>query len=549
MTTTTTLEEGRKAFQKQAWADAYTFLSSADSDLQVGPADLQKLATAAYLTGKETACAEIWARAHKGYLDKDEVRQAVDCAFWLGMILIIQGDSAQGSGWIARAGRLVRRVRENCVEKGFLLIPQALQHLRNGDAENAFHLFSKAGKIGDQCNSQDLITLSRLGRGQSLIHKQEISRGTTLLDEAMVAVIAGEVSPIVTGIVYCAVIETCKKNYDLRRAQEWTEALSRWCDSHPNLVPFRGQCLIRRAEIMQLHGEWETAMQESHRACELLSRDNGSPAAGKAFYLQAEFHRLKGDFAKAEEIYRKASKLGRKPQPGLALMRMAQGETNAAETAIRRVEKEKKDAIGRSKILPAFISIMLAVDDIKAAETGANELAEIAVNFEAPYLQAIASRSEGNILLARNEVQAALDKLLDAWSTFKRMRVFYESAQTRVLIGLAYRQLKDNDTAEIELNAARWEFQQIGAAYDASKVDSLLQSTPKEKNTHGLTSRELEVLYHLITGKTNKEIGSALYISERTVDRHVSNILSKLNVPSRSAATAFAYEHNLTHSG
>ncbi len=545
MTTVTTLEEGRKAFRKQAWADAYALLSSADTDLQVDPEDLKNLATAAYLTGKETDCAEIWARAHQGYLENGEVQQAVNCAFWLGLILLIDGDRAQGSGWIARASRLIKRVKGDCVEKGFLLIPKALQHLRNDNAESAFQLFSKAGKIGTRCSSQDLITLSRLGRGQSLIQKQKVPRGTTLLDEAMVAVIAGETSPIVTGIVYCAVIETCQKIYDLRRAQEWTEALSRWCESHPTLVPFRGQCLIRRAEIMQLHGDWENASQEIHRAGELLSRENGKPAAGEAFYQQAELQRLQGNFAKAEEIYRKASKLGRKPQPGLALLRMAQGETNAAETAIRRVEKEKKGAIERSKVLPAFIEIMLSVGDIESAETGAKELAEIATSFEAPFLQAIASRAEGDILLTDNKASAALDKLLDAWSTFKRMSAFYESAQTRVLIGLAYRQLGDDDTAEIELDAARWKFQQLGAAYDVSKVNSLRQDA-SGKDTHGLTQRELEVLHHLTTGKTNKEIGSVLYISERTVDRHVSNILSKLNVPSRAAATAYAYKHNIS---
>lgn len=538
------IERGRKAFSRQAWSDAYTLLSSADRETPLEAGDLELLAKAAYLVGKSDDCTDSWNRAHHAFLKQDKTKQAARSAFWLGMILLLQGNSAQGGGWIARAGRLVDDYRQNCVEKGFLLVPKGLQSLGAGDHQKAYELFSRAVEIGSRFNNPDLVTLGRLGRGQALVLQNKIDEGTSLFDEVMVAVLSDEISPIVTGIVYCAVIETCQKIYDLGRAREWTGALSNWCDSHPDLVPFRGQCLVRRVEIMQLHGEWQSAMDEAERACELLSRPPGEPAAGEAYYRQGEICRLLGKFSKAEKMYRRASKWGRKPQPGLALLRLAQGEIKDARAAIRQSEEENKNLIGRSVILPAYIVIMLAEDEIQAARAASEELSEIAAELQAPYLKAVADRAQGNVFLAGGEPRTAIDKLRHAWSIFKSIDASYESAKTRMLISTACREVGDKDTAEMELDAARWTFERLGAAHDLTKVESLIRET-SNKNTHGLTPRELEVLGLLATGKTNKEMAAKLFISERTVDRHVSNILSKLNVPSRSAATAFAYEHNL----
>lgn len=536
------LEQGRDAFRRKEWATACELLSAVYNESHPEPGDLEQLATASYLTG--TDCIETWSLAHQEYLNKNNPAKAAYCAFWAGMILFNQGEAAQGGGWITRANRLMIEYKQHCAEKGFLLIPEALEHLRNKEADKAFELFKKAGNIGVQFSNMDLLTLSRLGRGQTFIHQERFAEGRKLMDEAMVAVVAEEASPIVAGIVYCAVIDTCRKIYDLNRAREWTSAFSRWCDTQPDLIPYRGQCLVRRAEIMQMHGEWPEAMAEVQKASE-LAHISSPPAAGDTMYCKAELLRLQGYFLKAEEAYRQTNHLGRKPQPGLALLRLAQDKKEAAASFIRTVEKESRNPLNRSRILPAFIEIMLEMDDTSAAEPAVRELTLIADEFQSPYLQAIAARAQGHLFLVNDSPRQALDKLLYAWSLLKRMKASYESARTRVLIGLTYLELNDKETAEMELDAARWVFQRIHASHDFALVDLLLSQQSKKRDPFDLTPRENEVLCCLATGKTNREIASDLFISKRTVDRHVSNILAKLNLPSRAAATAFAFEHKI----
>ncbi len=538
-----TVKQGRQAFHQQAWADAYTFLSAADEETVLDADDLELLARAAYLIGKESKCTEIWARAHQKFLDQDDTERAACSAFWLGMMLFNRGERAQGSGWMARAERLVKDYKKECAEQGLLLIPRGLQQLRQGDGQAAYKLFNQAAKIGTRFKNKDLQTLGRLGSGQALIQQNKIEEGTTLLDEAMVTVLANELSPIVSGIVYCAVIETCQKIYDLQRAQEWTEALSRWCDAQPDLIPYRGQCLVRRAEILQLHGRWPDAIDEVQQACQLMPTSS-PPATGEAFYRQAELHRLQGHYSKAERAYQETSKWGRSPQPGLALLRLAQGNIDSAKTTIQHIEDETQEQMARSRILPVYVEIMLASQELQNAKAKAGELSEIATEIGAPYLEAIAARAQGSVLLENSKPSTALKKLRQSWSLLKQVEASYESARTQVLIGLACRKLGDEDTAAMEFKAARSIFEELGATPDLSKVNSLIKKDI-HRNTHGLTPRELEVLRILATGKTNKEIAKELYISRRTVDRHVSNILGKLNVETRAAATAYAYEHDL----
>lgn len=451
---------------------------------------------------------------------------------------------ARSGGWLARAQHVIDDAQHDCVERGYLLLPAALQRFDSGDVAAAAATFDQIAAIGDRFRDPDVMTLARLGRGLTQIHLGKTAAGVALLDEAMVAVTAGEVSPIVGGIVYCAVIEACQDIFDLRRAQEWTAALSHWCVSQPDLVPFRGECLVYRAEIMRLRGAWPDALDEARRAGERLSRLPGPRPVGAAFYQQAELHRLRGEFVQAEEAYRQASRWGRTLQPGLALLRLAQGQVDAAAAAIHRALDEAQDRGNRSRLLPAYVEIMLTTGDVCAARTAADELSAIAADLVTPFPRAVAAHTHGAVLFSEGAARAALAALRQAWAAWQELEAPYESARVRVLIGLTCRALGDQDGAAMELDAARWAFQQLGAAPDLARVEALSRKAAT-RAVGGLTGREVEVLRLVAAGKTNRAIATQLFLSEKTVARHVSNIFTKLGLSSRAAATAYAYEHNL----
>ena len=538
------LDQGRSAFTRQAWADAVTRLSEAGRAAPLDPDDLERLATAAYLTGRDAESAEAWARARHELLARGEPRRAARCAIWLGFGLLVGGETARGGGWMARARRVLAGGSPEVAEHGFLVWADAFQAIMAGDLAAALAGFEQAAAVGERHGDPDLAALGRVGAGRARIRLGDTGAGVALLDEVMVAVETGELSPIVVGDLYCTVLEGCQELFDLRRAQQWTAVLTGWCAAQQDLVPYRGQCLLHRAELLTLHGAWPDAMEEASRAAGRFLEPAGHPAAGAAAYQQGELHRLRGEAAEAEAAYRRASRWGREPQPGLALLRLAQGQTAAAEAAIRRALDEAGDPPARARLLPAQVEIALAGGDVPAARAAAGELARVAAGLEAPLLAATAAAAEGSVLLTEGDPRAALAALRGAWTAWRELEAPYEAARAREGIGLACRALGDQDSAALELDAARWAYQRLGAAPDLARVEALAGGGPAGA-TGGLTAREVQVLRLVATGRTNRAIAAELVLSERTVDRHVSNILTKLGVPSRAAATAWAYEHRL----
>jgi len=542
MTVTDRRRQGRDSFERRIWGDAFAELSAAHREGQLGGEDLERLAVAAYMVGRDDDCEDAWMGAHREWLRRGEGERAARCAFWQALGLFFRGDLAPAMGWVARGGRILENGRDECVEQAWLLMLTALPVMFQGDAEAADPSFLEAGEIAERLGDSDATMFARLGRGQSLILQGHIAEGMALLDEVMVAVTADEVSPIVAGIAYCQVIALCQTVFDLRRAREWTEAFSRWCDSQPDLVPYRGNCLVHRCEIFQLQGAWHAAQDAAQRACEWLSGPPAWDSLGSAYYQLAEIQRLCGEFAQAEASYRKASLAGREPEPGLSLLRLTQGRVDVALAAIRRVLEEAQDPVDRSKVLPAYVEIMVEADDLGAARAAADELASIAADLDAPYLHALAAHAAGAVLLSEGDSRAALTKLRNAHDSWRDLEAPHQGARIRVLIGIACLDLGDGATAQLEFEAARGVFEELGAAPDLERV-AQLEGLPRAAGA--LSPRENEVLILVAAGKTNRAIAGELFISEKTVARHVSNIFTKLRLSSRSEATAYAYKHGL----
>ena len=537
------LARGRAAYRRRAWRDAFAELSASDHDRPLGAADLERLAQSAYLTNRDHDAIRTLERAHAQYLDDGETVDAARCTFWISLGLLNCGEQAMANGWVARGNRLLGR-RGDCVESGYLLVPGVLANIgAGGDLEAAFNDAAVIAEIGDRFGDVDLISFAMHAHGRVSIKRGGITQGLALLDEAMVAVIANDlVSPLFTGLIYCQVIDACEEVFDVRRAQEWTDALGRWCESESQMVTFTGICLVHRAGVLQLHGAWPAAIEEARRACDRLMP--GEPATGASRYRQADIYRLRGDLVEAEQAYRDAYEMGWQPQPGLALLRLAQGRTDAAAAAIRRVLAETIDRVRRARLLPAYVEILLSAGDVPEARAGARELATIAADYGRDVLTAMAAQALGAVELAENNAGAALIALREACQAWQDVDAPYEVAQVRTMLGRACRELGDEDSASWELAAARDMFDRLGAGSEVTRLSALIEAKPRE-SACGLTARELQVLCLVAEGRSNKVIAERLGLSERTIDRHVSNILTKLDVSSRTAATAFAYAHNL----
>jgi len=549
MARTRAIDRAREAFARKKWKRAYELMSSADRESALEPADLERLAAAAWLVGEDACATDLWVRAHHHLVEQGEVERAARLGCWLSLQMLLAGEMARASGWLGRSERLLKGRREACPEQGYAEIVTGLLEMGGGDPDSAGARFERAVALAERFADRDLLALGLLGCGQSLIMAGSRGEGVARLDEAMVAVAAEEVSPILAGIVYCAVILTCQRIFDLGRAREWTRQLDAWCKAQPDLVPYRGQCLVHRSEILQSQGDWTQALSEVTKAREHLA-GKSEAVVGRAFYQQGELHRLRGEFTTAGEMYREAGRLGCEPQPGLSLLLLAQGRIDAAAAPIREIAAPHASGLGpaagwgRARMLGPCVEILVAAGDMVGARAAADELTRIAADSEAPVLQASAAEASGTVLAAEGRMKAALALLRESWSMWQQLQLPYETARVRMLLGRVCRDLGDDEMAEMHFDAAGAMFKRLGASPDLARLERLMARDDAEAPA-SLTDRERQVLCLVATGRTNREIAAELGISAHTVARHLGNIFDKIGVSSRTAAGAFAHRHGL----
>lgn len=543
MTTTGAIDEGRSSFARLAWRDAYMQLAAADAESPLELDDLERLALAAYLIGAEDASTAAWTRAHQEAQHRGDPRRAARYAFLIGSGLMFRGEVAPALGWLARGGRVLEGL-EDCAEHAWLLTLNGLLQMFGGEPATVEPILAECVGAGQRYGDLDLMTMARVGQGMCKVMQGQDLAGLALLDEAMVAVTSGQVSPVYSGMTYCTVIEACSESFDLRRAREWTAALTRWCDAQPDLVPFRGNCLVHRCALMQLEGAWSEATEAAQQACDVLSGPIKWDSLGSAYYQLGELQRLRGESTLAEASYRRAADNGRAPEPGLALLRLAEGHVGVAASMMRRALDETEAFPARSRLLAAYVEVMLAAGDASSASAGAEELTDIAEVLDATYLHALAATATGAVLVAVGDAHGALPKLRMAGSAWRGLDAPHETARVRVLIGLACRALGDPESSAMEFDGARRAFEKLGAEPDIERLDAVMIGAGGPV-AGGLTVREVEVLKLVASGTTNRSIARDLGLSEKTVARHLSNIFSKIGVPSRAAATAYAYKKGL----
>jgi DNA-binding CsgD family transcriptional regulator len=534
------LARAREAYERREWVTAYDALSDSDaSDLDAD--DFFRLAIAAYLVGRRNDCIQALQRAYQAHLDRGDVLAAVRSGGWLATVLLHNGEEAVGNGWVSRCQRLLEDVEEDVVERGYILIHVMFRHIFGGEFEEARRLAVEITDYGRRFGNADLVANGLNAQGRMLMYGGQVPEGLALLDEAMVGVSTGDVSPIFAGEIYCSLIEACQEVSDLRRAAEWTSVLTSWIDVQPGLVPFTGQCAVHRGQIMRVRGAFADAVDEFRRATDRYVAADTLAPAGMAMAECGEVLRILGDLAGSEAAYERAVGFGYDAQPGRSLLWLDRGRGPAALAAIHRLLAEPMDPVHRSQLLPGAVQVLLASGEVEPARDVVNELADLASSFGCGALRAMAAYARGSALVAAGEVGPAVPQLRRAMGEWGALDAPYESARARLLLGVALRSLGDEESATAEIASARGTFARLGAMPAEREAARLLGT----ERPGGLTDREVEVLRLVAQGNSNPEIATALVLSEKTVARHLSNIFTKLDVGSRTAAAAFAFENGL----
>ncbi|WP_162453557.1 helix-turn-helix transcriptional regulator [Phytoactinopolyspora mesophila] len=535
------IESAREAFHSHDWIGAYEAFTAAREQGPLSAQDCHALAESAWWLGKIDECLDGFEEAHRRYMDAGQPLPATRSAFYLALHALERGESARGSGWLTRVRRTLADVPDSA-EHGYLLYFDMFAAMGEGDLDTATAHATRMDELARRCDDPNLAALSVVGRGRALVKRGQVRDGLALLDDAMLAAVSQRLDPLWAGSIYCHLMDACQELMDLRRAAEWTQAATQRFDDLPQANILPGICRVHRAQVLQVQGDWDRAEHEASRACVDMLHVHVATAA-EGHYEVGEIRRLRGDLAGAEQSFKRAHQLGRDPQPGLALLRLSEGRIDMATGSIRvALAAEATDRLKRARLCAAQVEITLAAGDVETARTATAELENIARIYDSAGLDASARNARGLVSLAEGEPGQALSSLRVALLSWQELDARYDAARTRLLLAEAYRALGDEGAAHLELEAARDAFNRLGAPMD---VPFTTETGSGSALPGGLTNREVEVLRLVATGRSNKEIAAELVLSERTVHRHLSNILGKLGVSSRAGATGFAYDHGL----
>jgi DNA-binding NarL/FixJ family response regulator len=539
---TTAVARARRAAERGAWAEVHSLLKDQEDEL-LEPGDLENLADAAWWLSRVDESLEVRRRAYAAFVATGDDRRAGYQAWMIGVEYGDIGQETRSAGWLGKARRHLDGLPE-CEEQGLLAFSEAQRAEAAGDLAEAGRLARHMIELGHRCDSPDVVAAGRLVEARLLVDAGDVQGGLAFLDELLVDLASGAVSDLLAGWVFCLAVPVCLEVPDLPRATAWNDAAMAWCDTMPAGTPFHGLCRAHHAELLGLGGAWDRAGAEAERACEELLAYQPALAA-ESFYVSGDLRRRLGDLTGAEEAFRRAHELGRDPQPGLALLRLAQGRADAAAAGLRAcLTTGDWPRLERARLLAAEVEVALARDDRDTAVAAASELDRLSETSGAGLLEALAETSHGTVALAAERTAEALERLRRARTRWIELGVPYEAARTRVLLARAGRAAGDDEAAELELRAARATFERLGSLVDLRQVDDLLQRDGAPPSG-GLTPRQLEVLRLVAVGLSTREIAAELTISEHTVSRHLENIYLRLGVSSRAAATAFAHTHGL----
>ena len=522
------LDAARTAYARRDWLVARDGLELARAEEELSGDDLYALANTYWWLGQLDRALPALAEAHRVLLAEGRRRTAALVALDTGYTFALRGEEAQASGWFSRGVRLLQH-EGDCAERGYLLYCNGEEACTAQDLDTALALAGEVLDIGRRFEDRCLIALGVLLEGRARVKRGEVDTGMALLDEAMVAAVSDDLDPAWAGNIYCNLMLTCWELADWHRAGEWTAVTARWCEAMPGAGPFMGICRVHRAQVLALRGDWASAETEVRRVCDELAGFHVT-MVGEANYQLGELARRRGDLAGAEAAYADAHRLGRDPQPGVGLLRLAQGRpASAAAMVTRALTAAGGDALARARLLPAAVEIFLALGDVAHARDAAEELEALAARYPTVGMRAVATTAGGAVAVATGDAATGCVLLRQAVDAWQRVDARYETAQARLRLARALAGLGELDGAAAERDAARRELGLLGAP------------CPREApmpRPDGLSAREVEVLRLVADGRSNEEIAEALVLSVRTVERHLATAYQKLGLRGRSARAA-----------